>query len=247
MDPELVKALKAVRNGADPLTAYSAACGTWGNFLRAVKQQSEETSVVSDSAPQTVARPTAAAQAKSTGKASAGVAMRTRTAPGKAAAVDTCTRTGAAVAKPTRGFGVYSRYAHASLWMAGVITAFSCDDCSPQIRTRLDSFLKVIAHQRGGPYPKFGCDSIVIMHHTWTRHARRCHVERGASLAAHTQQHKSAPRSSRRGPLMMQSRSLKSGKLVLVASPSLVRGAVHTRQRNSCAPIEPLRDHRSAP
>ena len=38
---------------------------------------------------------------------------------------------------------------------------------------------------------------------------------------------------------MMQSRSLKSGKLVLVASPSLVRGAVHTRQRNSCAPIEP--------
>ena len=28
---------------------------------------------------------------------------------------------------------------------------------------------------------------------------------------------------------MMQSRSLKSGKLVLVASPSLVRGAVHTR------------------
>ena len=40
MNPELVKALKAVRNGADPLTAYSAACGTWGNFLRAVKQQS---------------------------------------------------------------------------------------------------------------------------------------------------------------------------------------------------------------
>ena len=154
MNPELVKALNAVRNGADPLTAYSAACGTWGNFLRAVKQQSEETSVVSDTAPQTVARPTAAAQAKSTGKASAGVAMRTRTAPGKAAAVDTCTRTGPAVAKPTRGFGVYSRYAHASLWMTGVITAFSCDDCSPQIRTRLDSFLKVIAHQRGGPYPK---------------------------------------------------------------------------------------------